>query len=158
MSSTQTVTHGKLQPSRTHDYLYGEKFSNFFRKSVTWLSYKRQKEVVHSFLYSMTKLSTNTQTNLLHFTLILVFILSKKWKVLKSKFLEPSVWNPKLKNPNFYKIEQNGYGVLFFYHYSKFPLTLRFREVRIIYINWWFTQSMTKKILFSFRSSVFIVK
>lgn len=35
MSSTQTVTHGKLQPSRTHDYLYGEKFSDFFRKSVT---------------------------------------------------------------------------------------------------------------------------
>ena len=50
MSSTQTVTHGKLQPSRTHDYLYGEKFSYFFRESVTWLSYKRQKEVVHSFL------------------------------------------------------------------------------------------------------------
>ena len=51
MSSTQTVTHGKLQPSRTHDYLYGEKFSIFFRKSVTLaISYKRQKEVVHSCL------------------------------------------------------------------------------------------------------------
>lgn len=38
MSSTQTVTHGKLQPSRTHDYLYGEKLSDFFLgndKSVT---------------------------------------------------------------------------------------------------------------------------
>jgi len=23
MSSTQTVTQGKIQPSRTHDYLYG---------------------------------------------------------------------------------------------------------------------------------------
>ena len=40
MSSTQTVTHGKLQPSRTHDYLYGEKFSDFFLgNQLLWLSY-----------------------------------------------------------------------------------------------------------------------
>lgn len=48
--------------------------------------------------------------------------------------------------------------VSFFYHYGKFLPTLRLLEVRIIYINWWFTQSNDKENSFFFRSSVFIVK
>lgn len=84
MSSTQTVTHEKLQPSRTHDYLYGEKFSDFFRKSVTLaikLINDRKKLRCFQFPVKVSiipwiTLSTNTQTILLHFTLILMFILN----------------------------------------------------------------------------------
>lgn len=60
MSSTQTVTHGKLQPSRTHDYLYGEKFSDFFRKSVTLAKLQKDRKKLFtvsckSIDYSMDK-------------------------------------------------------------------------------------------------------